>query len=404
MAVPKLRFREFSNLWTRVVLGELATNVDYGLNSSAIEFDGKHKYIRITDIDDVSHKYKPNPLTTPNGKLDENYRLQEGDIVFARTGASVGKSYLYDENDGLLFFAGFLIRFSFSKEEINSYFIFLNTLTKKYQNWIKTNSMRSGQPGINAEQYRHFSFYLPDMQEQTKIANFLSTVDKKIDVLSQQLEQLTQYKKGMMQKLFSQQIRFKDDGNEYPEWEYKELFEIGKKITRKNKDSSVVNVLTNSATQGIILQSTYFDRSITTESNLNNYSVIELNDFVYNPRISVHAPVGPINMNECGRGIMSPLYTVFHINDGNLFFYKYFFQGCLWHDYIKSVANSGARHDRMNITSLDFLGMLLPSPSLKEQTKIANFLTSIDKKITTVQQQLDQMHEWKKGLLQQMFI
>ncbi|MDX6038212.1 restriction endonuclease subunit S, partial [Acinetobacter baumannii] len=123
---------------------------------------------------------------------------------------------------------------------------------------------------------------------------------------------------GMMQKLFSQQIRFKaDDGSEFGEWEDKSLNEIASKQSNKNKDDLITEVLTNSATQGIIKQSDYFDREIVTESNLNGYYIVNLNDFVYNPRISVHAPVGPIKRNKKCLGVMSPLYTVFTVKEGN---------------------------------------------------------------------------------------
>ncbi|TYO11878.1 restriction endonuclease subunit S, partial [Acinetobacter baumannii] len=121
---------------------------------------------------------------------------------------------------------------------------------------------------------------------------------------------LSQYKQGMMQKLFSQQIRFKaDDGSEFGEWEDKPLNEIASKRSGKNKDGSISEVLTNSATQGVIKQSDYFEREIVTESNLNGYYIVTLDDFVYNPRISVHAPVGPIKRNKKCLGVMSPLYT-----------------------------------------------------------------------------------------------
>ena len=141
-----------------------------------------------------------------------------------------------------------------------------------------------------------------------------------------------------------------------------------------------------------------------TESNLNGYYIVNLNDFVYNPRISVHAPVGPIKRNKKCLGVMSPLYTVFTVNEGDLTYLEYFFDSNFWHDYVKSVANSGARHDRMNITNKDFFDMPILYPCLEEQTKIANFLSAIDQKIEGVAQQIEQAKTWKKGLLQQMFV
>ena len=110
--VPKLRFPGFESEWEAKTFSEIADGFDYGINAAAVEFNGKHKYIRITDIDDTSHKFIGNPCVSPSGEIEEKYKVQIGDILLARTGASVGKSYLYDVCDGELYFAGFLIKSS----------------------------------------------------------------------------------------------------------------------------------------------------------------------------------------------------------------------------------------------------------------------------------------------------
>lgn len=225
--VPKLRFKEFSGEWGKKKFGEIANKIMYGIASSAIVYDGKNKYLRITDIEESSRTFVPNPLTSPDGIIEDKYKLVDGDIVFTRTGASVGKSYLYNSEDGNLIFAGFLIKAHI--EKANLYFIFTLTFRENYNRWVQTMSMRSGQPGLNAEEYKLFSFNLPSLVEQQKIASFLSTVDTKINQLTRKKELLEQYKKGMMQKIFSKELRFKaDDGSEFSEWEEKsggELFE-----------------------------------------------------------------------------------------------------------------------------------------------------------------------------------
>ena len=152
MVAPKLRFKEFNNDWSLKKLGDLSFKPQYGMNSSATEFDGENKYLRITDINEDDHSFNFSKLTSPADDLDDKYLLKNGDLLFARTGASVGKSYLYNSKDGKVYFAGFLIKFSL-QTEVNPYFIFSQTLSKKFQNWVITNSMRSGQPGINAEEY-----------------------------------------------------------------------------------------------------------------------------------------------------------------------------------------------------------------------------------------------------------
>ncbi|MQW92231.1 hypothetical protein GFH30_03265 [Acinetobacter wanghuae] len=193
--------REFGE-WEDKPLSELSEKAMYGMNASATEYDGLNKYLRITDICEISHKLKRDNLTSPNAELGEKYKLGYGDLLFARTGASVGKSYLYSVDDGLAYFAGFLIKFSLKLDLVNPYFIFAQTLTSEFDKWVVTNSMRSGQPGINAEEYSGYIFKVPCLEEQAKIANFLSAIDQKIEVVAQQIEQAKQWKKGLLQQMF----------------------------------------------------------------------------------------------------------------------------------------------------------------------------------------------------------
>ena len=159
--------------WEQRKLGEVCNSFEYGLNAAAKEFDGINKYIRITDIDDDSRVFLDSDLTSPDCDLSstEKYKLQDGDIVFARTGASVGKTFIYKVSDGLVYYAGFLIR---AKINANSYpdFVFYNTLTKEYEKFIRITSQRSGQPGVNAQEYSSFEFSLPSYEEQKRIGRF----------------------------------------------------------------------------------------------------------------------------------------------------------------------------------------------------------------------------------------
>jgi type I restriction enzyme S subunit len=208
-----------------------------------------------------------------------------------------------------------------------------------------------------------------------------------------------------MQKIFSQQIRFKgDDGNAFPDWEKKKLREIATRQVKKNLDESITRVLTNSAVQGVVDQQDYFDRDIANADNLGGYYIIEKGDYVYNPRISINAPVGPIHKNKCGLGVMSPLYTIFRFNTKEDAFYEQLFKTSVWHKYMCSVANYGARYDRMNITTSDFMALPLPYPISDEQEKITDFLTAIDQKIEAVAKQIELTEQFKKGLLQKMFV
>ena len=175
---PRSNLWLFLYSWEQRKLGDVVSSFEYGLNVAAREYDGKNKYLRITDIDDVSRIFKEDTLTSPDTELTEanNYLLQNGDILFARTGASVGKSYIYRESDGLVYFAGFLIRARI-KEEFNHEFIFQNTLRAQYEKYVQITSQRSGQPGVNAQEYAEFAFLVPCYAEQKKIADFLHRLD-----------------------------------------------------------------------------------------------------------------------------------------------------------------------------------------------------------------------------------
>lgn len=179
----------------------------------------------------------------------------------------------------------------------------------------------------------------------------------------------------------------------YPaDWSIKKLKDLFNKVKTKNTDNNTLPVLTNSATQGVILQDEYFDREIVNDDNADGYYIVEDGDFMYNPRISSNAPAGPINRNHLGKnGIASPLYTVFRAKrDKNIEFIENYFKSNYWHRYMKSVSNQGARHDRLNLTDDDFMNMPIPQPSEKEQEKIAEILCCCDKVIELKEKLLDE--------------
>ena len=200
---PNIRFKGFTDPWEQRKLGELSSSFEYGLNAAAKEYDGENKYIRITDINDESREFKQEDITSPDTDLSsaENYKLSEGDILFARTGASVGKSYIYKASDGLVYYAGFLIRARI-KPEYNSEFVFQNTLTGNYEKFIKVTSMRSGQPGVNAQEYSQYQIMMPSKPEQDKISDCLRNLDNLITLHQRELEKLQNIKKSMLEKMF----------------------------------------------------------------------------------------------------------------------------------------------------------------------------------------------------------
>lgn len=187
--------------WKIAKLSEISQSLSYGLNASAVQFDGKNGYLRITDIDERTNKYISSTRVSPSCNPDKKYLLKEGDIVFARTGNSVGKTYIYKNTDGVLYYAGFLIRARLNSD-VYPYFIFLQTLTNKYRKWVRIMSQRSGQPGINSEEYGNYKIVLPCLEEQEKIASVFRELDKKIDLSLAKIASLKKLKQGFMQQMF----------------------------------------------------------------------------------------------------------------------------------------------------------------------------------------------------------
>ncbi|WP_051219838.1 restriction endonuclease subunit S [Rheinheimera baltica] len=188
-----------------------------------------------------------------------------------------------------------------------------------------------------------------------------------------------------------------------PEWKHIPLYLLAIRAKQKNRDEKIDRVLTNSAEFGVVDQRDFFDKDIATQGKLEGYFVVELGSYVYNPRISSTAPVGPISKNKIGTGVMSPLYTVFKFKDERNDFYEHFFKTTGWHTYMRQASSTGARHDRMAISSDDFMAMPLPVSSADEQQKIAECLSSVDELMTAQARKLDVLKSHKKGLMQQLF-
>lgn len=187
------------------------------------------------------------------------------------------------------------------------------------------------------------------------------------------------------------------------EWQTKPLSSLAERCNERNTNSKHTRVLTNSAERGVLDQRDYFEKDIANQGNLEGYYVVEKGDYVYNPRISSSAPVGPISKNSIGTGVMSPLYTIFRFKGFDNRFYEQYFKSTHWHAYMRHNSSTGARHDRMAITTDDFMRLPLPAPTVKEQQKIADFLTSLDEVITAEAQKLDALKAHKKGLMQGLF-
>ena len=187
-------------------------------------------------------------------------------------------------------------------------------------------------------------------------------------------------------------------------WEQRKLGELASKRIEKNTNG-IKETFTNSAEHGVVSQLDYFDHDITNDANIGNYSVVHPDDFIYNPRISAVAPCGPINRNKLDRnGVMSPLYTVFSVDDTiDKLYLEYYFKTSRWHQFMFLEGNSGARSDRFSISDSIFFEMPIQCPVLEEQELIASFFDRLDSLITLHQRKYDKLCVLKKSMLDKMF-
>ena len=249
----------------------------------------------------------------------------------------------------------------------------------------------------------------PYKDEQIEIASYFRILDAKLQASAKKVESLKKLKSASLVAMFPQQgettpkVRFKGFEGE---WSKIELCSISKKVTNRNMDMQYTTTLTNSAEHGIIDQLAFFDHQVSNNDNISGYYVVENGDFVYNPRISALAPVGPINQNQIGyTGVMSPLYYVFRVDGVDTDYLSYYFKTTLWHQYLKDVGNSGARFDRLAITDSDFQKMPIYLPTNREeQQAIATFFRSLDRKIALETARLEKLKQIKLACLDKMFV
>lgn len=256
-----------------------------------------------------------------------------------------------------------LIMFRNPKEKIEPYFLNYEYQTNKAKKKIENITTGNTIKHILASDMQEFVVDVPKYEEQKVIADYFRNIDHLITLHHRKYKNL-------------HETRLND-------WEQRKLKEIADKVSEKNKNNEFSEPFTNSAEQGIISQKDYFDREIVNNENLDGYYIVRNDDFIYNPRISVTAPVGPINRNRLGRnGVMSPLYTVFRTHDIDNLYLEFYFKTTKWHRFMKLNGDSGARFDRFTISSIQFMEMPIPYPTLEEQRKIGEYFDSLDNLIT----------------------
>ena len=417
MASPKLRFKEFDGDWNSIAIGKFL-KIKSGLGFKAEEYSTEQE-IRLLQIENVGYgavKWTHNVKFVPTNYLDvhKDLVLKEGDLVLALnrpvTNDQLKIAKLTQEDSPSILYQR-VGKLDFLKEDIDKEFIF-QIFKKDVKNYVLNSSIGSDQPFISTTDLYKHKLCIPLKEEQTKIASFLSAVDEKINQLTQKHELLSQYKQGMMQKLFSQQLRFKaDDGSEFGEWEEVRLGNLvdltsgfAFKSDFFSEDGNKLITPKNFTTTG---KANFTDTNTkwTTEISDKKY-ICRPNDLLVlltDLTQSCELLGKPILLSQDDGNVLLNQRIVKIIPNRKLEkpFLLYLLLTDDFHELIVSTASGTTVKHSSNKVLQSFHFYL---PCLEEQTKIANFLSAIDQKIEVVAQQIEQDKQWKKGLLQQMFV
>lgn len=373
--VPKLRFPEFEGSWEKKNIGSLGSFFSGGTPTSTNKtyYEGHIPFIGSGKINDstVDQFITDEALSNSSAKL-----VEKGDLLYALYGATSGEVAISKIN-GAINQAVLCIRTDENK-------IFLKSWFEKNKENILSTYLQGGQGNLSAQIVKSLIINLPLIKEQTKIASFLTAVDDKLQALKQKKTLLEQYKKGVMQKIFSQELRFKDDnGNEYPDWEEKKLGEVA------NKKSS--NISANK------IEDNFGDYIIYGASGILKKIDFYKEEDDYISIVKDGAGVGRLLYCKGQSSVLGTM-EIIRPNEGIDTYYLF----CLLSniDFVKYVTGSTIPHIYFKDYSSEICGL----PCIEEQTKIANFLSAIVDKINHCQSQIEKIEVWKKGLLQQMFV
>ncbi len=396
---PTLRFGEFDGEWSEKRLGDIGTfTKGKGISKNDIVENGSIPCIRYGELYTKYNEIIDKVSSFTNVKKDNLVLSQSNDIIIPSSGETaidIATASCVVLDDIALGGDLNIIR----TQENGIFLSYCLNNAKKYD--IAKLSQGSSVRHLYSMHLQSLKIKLPTKSEQQKIATFLATVDSSIEQLSKKEQLLSAYKKGVMQKIFSRQIRFKrDDGGEFSKWENISMNKVFKE--RKTYSTKANNYEHISLTkEGVVPKTERYERNfLVGDDTIKKYKITYINDICYNP---ANLKFGVICRNKYGSGIFSPIYITFEVLNANIKFIEYLVTR---KDFINKVRKyeEGTVYERQAVKPSDFLRFSLLIPSLPEQTKIANFLSSLDKQIEQVQSQLDLIKKFKKSLLQQMFI
>ena len=403
MAKPEIRLKGFEGEWKECPLGDISTSFSGGTPSAGVAkyYGGNIPFIRSGEIAGD----KTQLFITEEGLDASSARIVEkGTLLYALYGATSGEVSI-SKIDGAINQAILAIypKKGYSTKYLSHY------LRSKKDNIVST-LLQGGQGNLSGALVKSINVNLPETsEEQDAIANYLDSMDTLIQSTTKKIVSLKQMKQACLVSMFPQagettpRVRFKGFEGE---WECEPLCNFSKKVIKKNQNLEYKITLTNSAEYGIINQLDFFDHDVSNGDNIRGYYIVENDDFVYNPRISATAPVGPINRNLLGyAGVMSPLYYVFRVHGIDKDYMSVFFKTTLWHKFMKDNGNSGARFDRLSITDDVFVQMPILYPKdIKEQQRIASYFRSLDKQISLQEKRLEKLKQIKAACLDKMFM
>ena len=393
--VPNLRFPEFHGEWEKTKFGDIATGFDYGMNAAAKNYDGVNKYIRITDIDEASSTYTDKDIVSPDGILTDNYLVNNRDILLARTGASTGKSYLYKKTDGKLYYAGFLIRANVTTHD--PYFVFSQLHTHRYWRWVSIMSARSGQPGINSQEYSSFPIYITSIEEENKIAKLLSLLDERIATQNKIIEDLKKLKSAISKLLFMRKdllettIRLADiatlkNGFAFQSSKYN--------ILGKWKIITIANV-----SGGRYINEEDCNCIINLPNDIQDHQVLKEGDIL----ISLTGNVGRVSLCKSGAYLLNQRVGLLQIEEN--IDKEFLYQILSSRRFENSMVACGQGAAQMNIGKGDVENFVLPySSNANNIHLVARILHSYDECIMNELRELTLLTMQKQYFLAQMFI
>ena len=402
---PAIRFEGYTEDWEQRKLSDVCGSFEYGLNAAAKEFDGKNKYIRITDIDDTSREVSLVDLSSPDICLEgmSKYLLSRGDIVFARTGASVGKTYVYKEKDGVVYFAGFLIRAKVNQDN-DTEFVFQSTLSSNYEKYIRITSQRSGQPGVNAQEYGEFPLFVPKKEEQQRIGRFLGGLDHLITLHQNNYEKMVATKKSMLDKLFPQEnakvpaIRFEGFAGD---WEKKPLGAIVIPYADPVKvpHNGYERLGIRSHGKGVFHEYVEAGKEITT-AQLHR---VAAHNFIVNITFAWEHAVAVTCDSDAGK-LVSHRFPQFAMTNGVYDqFLKYLILDARFRHHLLLSSPGGAGRNRV-LKIPEMLEYEMMIPDIEEQKQIAGYLNLLDELIGVYRIRPEKLKNIKAACLQGMFV